>query len=263
MVQLVYRGTQRREQHGVRGATSWTDSLPVALIWAAVPADPWSSSRERQHAHFIDTSTVHAAHLALHHPLVFDYNSASVTDVLRALGYGAPNGITHDEARKVFNYLHNRIYGKAAGGEFSYVIMDEDGDELDPDDAPFSLTGSSSYILDLRDEFEYAGIEVAERLQADVYVFFDSKTVQAVARRLGFDGFVYPDIFQGCEYAARDLFGPDVECDDVRGISDDRDVKGETVWTHRTYRPLVEGAVVDAWASPVEDLLPELPKWLR
>jgi hypothetical protein len=186
-----------------------------------------------------------------------------VADVMRALRYGEPNGITADEVRRVFNYLHNRIYGKAPGGEFSYVVVDEDGEPLDEHDEPFSLTGTASYILDLRDEAAQYGwgdevvgidIKVAERLAADAYVFFDSKTVQAVARRLGFDGFVYPDLFQGCESAARDLFG--LECDEVEGIDDARDVKNETVFTHRTYRPLTEESVVQVWDAPSLTLLP-------
>jgi hypothetical protein len=257
---LYYRGTQRRELGGVRGAQSWTDAIAVALIWSAVPGDPWASSRERRDAHFIETSTVHAAHLVIHHPLVIRETDASVADVMEVLRYGKPDGITGDEVRKVFNYLHNRIYGKAKGGDFSYVITDEDGEELDPSDEPFSLTGTSSYILDLRDEVEYTDNdpEVAGRLHADAYVYFDSKTVQAVARRLGFDGFVYPDIFEGCEYAARDLFGKDVECDEIKGIADDRDVKGKTVFTHMTYRPLSEASVVPVWDAPSLALLPDV-----
>lgn len=262
---LYYRGTQRRDLGGVRGAQSWTDAIAVALIWSAVPGDPWASSRERRDAHFIETSTVHAAHLALHHPLVIRETYMDVADVMRALHYGEPNGITADEVRRVFNYLHNRIYGKAPGGEFSYVVVDEDGEPLDEHDEPFSLTGTASHILDLRDEATQYGwddevvgidIKVAERLAADAYVFFDSKTVQAVARRLGFDGFVYPDLFQGCESAARDLFG--LECDDIEGVDDARDVKHETVFTHRTYRPLTEESVVPMWDAPSLMLLPDV-----
>jgi hypothetical protein len=262
---LVYRGTQQREQHGVRGATSWTDSLPVAMIWSAVPADPWASSRELNHAHFIDTSTIHAAHLNFQNPLALDYNQASVGDIMRALRYGEPDGIADDEVRKVFNYLHNRMMGKAAGGEFGYVVYDEDGGEIDPDDRELSFDMSDSLIRDMRDEFEYADekFEVADRIAADAYVFFDSKTVQAVARRLGFDGFVYWDIFEGCEYAARDLFGKDVDCANIEGIEEATDLKDETVFTHRTYRPLSEESVVPAWDAPSLTLLPELPNWLR
>lgn len=263
---LVYRGTQRLDPGGVRGTQSWTDSLPVALIYSAVPADPWSSSRERNKAHFIDTSTVHAAHLNMRNPLEITRNHTSMSAIMRALRYGEPGGITDGEVSKVFNYLHNRMMGKAQGGEFAYVVYDDDGNEVDPQDRPFSFDMNDSLIIEMRDAVRYAGdmaLTVADQIAADTYVYFDAKTVQAVAQRLGFDGFVYRDIFQGCEYAARDLFGKNTDCRLFEGIDSTRDVKGETVFTHRTYRPLVEGAVVDAWAAPVETLLSELPNWLR
>jgi len=257
---LYYRGTQRRDLGGVRGAQSWTDAIAVALIWSAVPADPFSSLRERTKARFIETSTVHAAHLAMRNPLVFDQNQGSVGDIMRALRYGEPDGIADDEVRKVFNYLHNRMMGKAAGGEFGYVVYDEDGGEIDPDDRELSFDMSDSLIRDMRDEFEYADekFEVADCIAADAYVFFDSKTVQAVARRLGFDGFVYWDIFEGCEYAARDLFGDGVDCANIEGIEEKRDVKYDTVFTHRTYRPMMEASVERVWDASALTLLPDV-----
>lgn len=259
---LFYRGTQRRDLPGFRGATSWTDSIAVALIWSAMPGDSWASSPERSRARLVDTSTIHAAHLALRSPLVFAHNSGSVGDIMRLLRYGEADGLVYDELRKVWNYLHNRLYGRAKGGEFNYVVYDEDGDQLDPYDAPFSLTGSVSWISELRDEQEYADTTeqfvVADRIECDAYVFFDSKTVQAVARRLGFDGFVYPDLFQGCAAAAPELFGESVNCDALAGVTIQPDVNGELVATHRTYRPLDESSVVHLWDAPSALIVPEV-----
>ena len=266
--ELLYRGTQRYVTSGVRGATSWTDSLPVAMIWSAVPGDAWASSRERRVTHLIETSTVHAAKLTLRQPLVIEWMSSSIGDVMRALSFGEPGGITGDEVLRIFNYMHNRMIGKAQGGEFKYIVYDEDGDEVDPNERDFTLDINDSLIRDVRGEFDYAHsaedqFAIADRIAADGYIYWDSKTVQTVLRRLGFDGVIYPDVFQGCEYAARDLFGKDVSCEDMIGVAQDMDINGDEVFTHLTYRPLDEGAAVPVWNELTTTLLPELPRWLR
>jgi hypothetical protein len=252
---VFYRGTQTAQAlRGVRGVTSWTDSLTIALIWSAVPGDVWASRKTR----FIETSTVHAAYLELRNPLVFTSNSASVGDIMRALRYGEPNGLTWDELRRVWNYLHNRLYGRAKGGEFNYVAYDEEGDELDSDDAPFSIRGDISHFTELRDEQEYADkqeqFEIGDQIAADTYVFFDSKRVQEAARRLGFDGLVYWDIFEGCQFAVEELFGPQEDCEQIEGIDVAPDVRYEDVVTHKTYRPLYEDRVIPLWSEPSEAL---------
>jgi hypothetical protein len=253
---VFYRGTQTAQAlRGVRGVTSWTDSLTIALIWSAVPGDVWASRKTS----FIETSTVHAAHLALRNPLVFKHNGASVGDIMRALRYGEPNGLTDEELRRVWNYLHNRLYGKAKGGEFNYVAYDEEGDELGSDEEPFSIQGNVSHFTELRDEQEYAEGEqlfaIGDQIAADAYVYFDSKRVQEAARRLGFDGLIYMDIFEGCQYAAEELFDPrEVDCELIEGIEIDQDVKYDDVPTHWTYRPLYEDRVIPLWSEPAEEL---------
>ena len=252
---VFYRGTQTAQAlRGVRGVTSWTDSLTIALIWSAVPGDVWASRKTR----FVETSTVHAAYLELRNPLVFTSNSASVGDLMRALRYGEPNGLTEEDLRRVWNYLHNRLYGRAKGGEFNYVAYDEEGDELDPDDMPFSLMGNESVFTELRDEQEYAEgaelFEIGDRIAVDTYVLFDSKRVQEAARRLGFDGLVYWDIFEGCQFAIEELFGPQEDCEQIEGIDVAPDVRYEDVVTHKTYRPLYEDRIIPLWSEPSEAL---------
>lgn len=246
----LYRGTQRKEPKGVRKSPSWTPSLPVAVIYSAVPGDPFSHSHPD--AYFLSTSTVHIAELPKNtHVIRLCGNgiSCSFYEVLTQLKYGEPDGITYDEARKILNYMHNRIMGKAAGGEFQYKIVDEDGDEVEE-----SFSFRSSRISEFRDEMEYEEpLEIAERLLADTFIYADAPSFKTAAKRLGYDVVRHADVFVGGISAAESLLGCDVH--ELDGVADDLDLEDEDVPVHETYRPLHEDAIIVKESVPSEELL--------
>lgn len=248
-MQTVYRGTQRAVIEGVRKGESFAYSLGVAIIWSARPGDVWA----RRETQFLDTSTVHTAIVAPRAPLVLSTNNhCTLADVLRRLDY--PNGISDEEVRKIYNYMHNRIIGKASGGEFKYLVVDEEGNERDEDEVPFSFRNPQSMITLAREDWDFdPGFDTAELLIADTYIFADAPAVQRAALRLGYDVLTYPDVFDGGEAAARELLGCDVYRLD--GITEEMDLNGRFVPQHLTLRLLDPAAVAGIASTPTAQLL--------
>lgn len=242
----IYRGTQHQDVKGIQRVPSYTDSLPVAIIWSSTPPDQWTG----REAKFIPTSTVHRATLNAGKMLeLSDYNYESFSMLLQVLKHGKADGITTDEALKVLTYMNNRLLGRVPGGEFKYTVRDEDGELETGENIQISFVDPTTIISEFRDVFEWdPSREVADRLEADTFIFADSKTVQKVARRLGFDALSYVDVFMGGEFVSQKLLGIAVE--DLNGVLMGTEIEGDAVPTHMTYRPLVEGAV-----TPVESIL--------
>jgi hypothetical protein len=160
--------------------------------------------------------------------------------------------MSDDEIRKIFNYLHNRSIGKARGGDFEYQWTDEDGDAIDEDIVPFSLTLPITMISMARDEWDYDR-SVADRFEVDTYALADTPAVQRAALAAGYEAMSYHDVFAGGEYASKELFNRPVETLD--GVEIQRDIKFERVPTHWTYRPLVPSAVEVLRSMPVQEVL--------
>lgn len=241
---LLFRGTQTASHARTsRGIPSWTPSLLVATIYSANPGDVWSS----RPAMFTKTSTVHVARLDK--PRVLDLRglgiTASLSQVLASLGF--PYGIDEDEVRRIYNYLHNRVIGKAKGGEFNYHVFQYGEDEpVHESDVPLSfLTPESAFSWVGRDEWDDdPSMETAGRTEADTFIFADAPAVQRAAKAAGFDAIAYVDIFQGGVYAAEELLGlTEDEFLEAEGIDMDIDLEDEDVVVHDTWRILNSRAV--------------------
>lgn len=250
-MKLYFRGTQSNRPT-VRGVASYTPSLPVALIWAATPGDVWSS---RDPA-WSSTAEVSAGHLKIDKVLDLGSTSLSLDDLLRKLNFQKEGGISEDEVVKIYNYLHNRLTGKARGGVFSYQVHDEDGDLIDESDMPFSLFSPQTPIISAKEDFLWNGPEAASRLRADTFVFADAPAVQRAARRLGFDAIAYEDVFEGGVSASPILLGTPVDALD--GVSMKRDMNGRLVPVHRTIRPLDPGLFEPVWTRGAQEVLQQI-----
>lgn len=244
---MLYRGTQRPEIEGVRKGLSYTTSLPAAVIWSTMPPDVFAHDPKRRKAQVLPGSTVHIAELRTKKVLeLAENNYTSFRDILLRLEYGDRNGIDEEEALKVLWYLHNRIIGRAKGGEFLYRVVDEDGELVDERDLPLSFTDPLTAVSEFREEFEFdPTLETAARLSADAFIFSDAPAAQKVARRLGYKVFLYHDVFAGGEGVSEQLFGIPVY--ELAGVDTEYDLEDDKVPTHETYRELVAGAV-----KPVE-----------
>lgn len=255
-METVYRGTQRAVVEGARKGLSFTYSLPVAVIWSAQPGDEWG----RRKPSFLPTSTVHVAKIDARSPLTLsDESYATLGDVIRLLGYGKPGGISDEEVRKVYNYLHNRLIGKAPGGDFLYALVDEEGTPVGEDDVPFSLRSPETIISwhargawDLAYELDES-LEAADRLTADTFIFADAPAVQRAALARGHDVLVYRDVFAGGERAAMGLLDRQVK--DFAGIRMEYDLESTRVPTHWTVRVLDPKAIVEMSAVPTAEVL--------
>lgn len=253
-MQTLYRGTQRTSAEGVRKAHSYAYSLPVAVIWSARPGDVWSNTKTK----FLPTSTIHMIEANIRNPLKLGerYESFSgLGDILEKLEFETSNGITKQEVLKVYNYLHNRLIGKASGGEFSYVVVDEEGNDIfNEDDIPLSFSHPQTLVSLAKEEWNYEpNIKTANYLIADAFIFADAPAVQRAALALGYDALIYSDVFQGGEDAARELLGKNVQ--ELPGIEIQRDLNGKRVPTHITVRPLSADVIIDAVSFPTEELL--------
>lgn len=243
---VFYRGTRSRDPtKGYLRGLSFTSSFGVALIYSANPGDVWSIQNWKPA--FVEASSVSAAKLDKDPMLDLGGTAATVGDVLRALKY-EKGGITHDEALKIYNYLHNRLVGKAKGGDFKYVYLDEDG-EPGEWDVPLMHTIIS---WEARDDFDVEYEPAANRLVLDSFVLADTPIVQTVAARLGFKSIGYDDIFGGGEEAAKVLLGLEVE--DLQGVRECRDLEWEDVHCHDTVRMLPGAAVDWLWTKPSEEI---------
>jgi hypothetical protein len=251
--ETVFRGTQSENIAGVRNAASFTWSLPVAVIWSARPADIFA---RRPKAAFLPSSTVHMAEIDVRNPLQFDESYISMGEVIQALDYGKADGITEEEVRRIYNYMHNRITGKAAGGEYKYKVLDLEGNDRDEDEVPLSFYAPQSLITLARDDWDFdPTVDTASHVVADTYIFADVPAVQKAAKRLGYDMMVYPDVFEGGESASKELLGRDIKTLD--GVKVGYDIDGHRVPTHITLRVLDPERIIDIIAIPTADVLAE------
>lgn len=225
----IYRGTQRTAIEGCKKLLSFAPSLDVAMIYSAHPGDVWS----RRPAGFLPTSTIHIVEMPNARILNLGEgdNFASFSGILRQLRFGEEHGITEEEARKILNYLHNRLTGRVPGGEFTFKITDEDGDEVE-----FDFSFRETDISQFRDEHFEWDHDTASQLEADTFIFADAPAVRTVARRLGYDALSYEDVFSGAVTAAPQLLGREVE--DLEGVEMNFDIEGRDVPVHQTIRPL-------------------------
>jgi hypothetical protein len=247
----VYRGTRRTIKAGRHGSHSYTD-LPVALIYSAVPPGAWG----KPPAHFLKTSTVHAIELDCRTALdmVNDETWLSFSDVLTYLDYGKPGGITRKEAGRILNYLHNRLTGKAPGGEFQYKVYDPGGEEYEGDIMDM-LRGVTAVAAFKRDFWDYTEgddeedvLSVATLLRADTFIYVDAPTFQKVAQRIGHDCVIYTDVFQGGQYVAKDLLNLD-DIEDIPEVGNAWDLDDDRVHTIATFRPLSPRPIRVLWAK--------------
>lgn len=248
----VFRGTQTHAADRTRlGSTSWTPCLGAAIVWSALPGDPWSSRRSK--ATFIEGSTVSSAKILSKNVLDLPGPSCSFQDVLGALQYEKDNGITHDEAVKVLLYLARRSVGKIRQPPFNYAVFDEDLEErLSDSNVPMlSILHARSWMVEMYEDFQ-DDPSVARRVLADTYAFADAPVVRTAALRLGFDAIRYPDVFAGGPRALEELMG--IEPEEVDCLSEEWDDVAETeggdwVWTHETIRPLVDDIIRIEWSE--------------
>jgi len=253
-METVYRGTQRPTLEGVRKGASFAYSLPVAVIWSARPGDIWLNIKTQ----FLSTSTVHTVQIDPHNPLKLSNKSYTyLGSVLRALGLtddDFADDATSSEVAKVYNYLHNRLIGKAKGGEFLYRVFDEEGERRHEDEVPLSFRHPQSLITLARDDWDYEpSLDTADQLQADTYIFADAPAIQRIAIRRGYDALIYPDVFQGGKSASEELLGCPV--DRLEGIEMDLDLEREEVPVHWTFRPLDERVIVEVMSTPTANVI--------
>jgi hypothetical protein len=254
---LYFRGTQWSDLKGHHVAQSFSPSLAVALIWSAHPGDAFSSHDALRKARYLPTSTVFAVEIDAKNKLSVEENHLTLGDVCRMLKYGTETGISEDEVLRIYNYLHNRLTGKAKGGEFLYRVVDEDEREISDDDIPFSFQNPQTPISIARERFVYdPSLEEADRVTADTYVFFDAPMMKKVALRLGYDAFVYPDLFEGSRYASKGLLN--LDADDLPGVHEDYDLRNDYVLLHDTVRPLDDSIVTIVWQRSAEELVAKL-----
>lgn len=271
-MKTYFRGTLSPDtsKTALGGAQSWTPCLGAAIVWSARPPSPWSSVPGYDRARFEVGSTVTAAEVSAAKVLDLGGPDQSVGEVLRALLFGDEGGITHDEAMRVFNYMHNRLIGKARGGEFKYRVLDSDGEAMDPEDVPLSFSAPETLISMARDDFEYAdsddALAEADRVIADTFIFADTPIVQKVARRLGFDAIVYLDAFGGGPAALRDLMGltpEEVDCLVEHEDPFGDDWRDGSLWYHETLRPLSDDIVRIEWSEPAPKVAEDYVKLVR
>ena len=248
----LYRGTQSPKIKGARKSLSFTPSLPVAIIWSALPGDIWSGRKTQ----FLDKSTVHTIEATVRNPLIISkHGDVSLGDILENLRYGYVGGIDEEEVRKIYNYMHNRLTGKAPGGEFKYNVCDDTGELVDEDEVPFSLISPETKISWIaREEWDAdPSISTGYRVAADTFIFADAPAVQRAAIAQGYDAIVYPDVFQGGEDASEKLFGCDVT--DLDGVWEAEDLDDDDVPMHWTLRLIDPSIVVSQDATPTAEIL--------
>jgi hypothetical protein len=235
---MLYRGVRRPSLKGRIHTESYTDSPDVASIYSASPAT----------YEFGEGASVFPVHLSIKNPVHLPEAQHTFGDVLKVLKYGQPNGITQDEAIKMLNHLVNRESDqnlpfwvsrtKTGLPGFKYTVHDDEGNELDDGDLPFSLTMSQSWLREFRDDFKYMHdnevLENAHRLKADTYAFVDTPRFKAVAERLGHDGVIHQDIFDTVHDTAPKIL--DKKPSEVKGLNENYGAKDYN-YSHVTYRP--------------------------
>lgn len=220
-----------------RTVASYTPLASVAAIYSMRPGDAWG---EREPS-LAQTSTVQPAFIRVRKPIRVHELSTTFGDILRALRYGEPNGITDDEVLKMLNYLHNREVGEASGGDLLYKVFDENEEEVEADWG--DLLHGRTKIQNLRDDIEMdpdSTLDLADRLHAETYAFFDAPAAKRAAERLGYDAFVHTDPFRPGR-ASEILF--DKEGEDLTGVGDEWNLEGEEVPIIDTIRPFSEDQI--------------------
>jgi hypothetical protein len=243
-----YRGTQRPEIAGKLPTRAFSDDPDIASIYAAAPH---GNEMDGLSASYVDGSSVHRAQLAIQNPLdLSDYGHVmTLADFMGEMQYDKPNGMTEEEATKVVNYLINRERdqdrwffepGKTGAGPFRYVYYDEDGDEIGEE--LYSITRVYTPLEQFKDDWEMTYstdqlLEVAARLEVDVYTLVDSPRFKVVAQRLGYDGVIHQDEMSGA-VVAKDLMGKEVA--DIRGLRRGQPQSSQSMdskHVHTTVRP--------------------------
>lgn len=253
---VFYRGTRRPSIDGRLNTQSFASSPDVGSVYAATPSSSWSNPDPS----YLRGSTVHPVHIKMTNPLDLRRYGHQMTfgDYLTAMRYGQEGGMQHDEAIKVLNYLskrYQRTVGMDGRGDFAFKVRRHE-DDYDPevhDSEDLDDEWGSNQIQQLRDDMEYERdpekfIRQGHRLQADSYAFADSPRTKAVGQRLGHDGVIHHDVFQGANVAGPALLGKDPE--EMHGVSmegDDIDNENyDQLPTHETWRPF----------SPAEQIRP-------
>lgn len=254
----LYRGTQLGRVKGRQKITSWTPSLPVAVIYSAEPGDPWINRKTS----FLPTSTVHIGEMSGDTKVLEicgGYINCHFNELLEQLEFGKPNGMTQEEGEKIIRLLHRRYMNEVTmdGGPFKYVVYEDEHleEKLDPEEVPFDIMDPQTLLSwEVLPNFEDDAVETAKTLVIDTFALADLATVRNIARRLGYQAIAYDDVFVGGEYAAPKLLGCDVQ--DI--VDEQWDLEDEDVPVHRTIRPLHKGVIKDIEAVPTAELLPEV-----
>lgn len=255
----LYRGTQYEKVKGKQKVTSWTPSLPVAVIYSARPGDVWA----RRETEFLETSTVHSATVKKGAKILRLCRGSYCTfeHVMEMLQYDKPDGLTHEEGVKLLRILHRRwLDGMTmSGGPFKYAVYEDDDLEyrMDEDDVPLSFLDPETLIsYHVIEEWEYGPEETGRRFLIDAFAVADVAVFRNVCRRLGYEGVTYQDVFVGGTNAAPELLGCDV--DKLEGVREEWDIDDEEVPVHETFRPLNKEVLVDRESTPTEELLPKV-----
>jgi hypothetical protein len=257
-----YRGTQEDTwTRSVRGHSSWTPCLAVAVVYSARPG--------ALGARFLPTSTVFSADLVFERPLELARDT-TLRDIMSALRFGDSGGMTLREVRQTLMYLHKRHVGLAPGGQFSSIVLDEDGEAVEQEHVLF-LGRTQSHIRDFWEELE--GESTPDQLSmgglfiADAFVFADAPAVQEAAIRAGYDAIVYDDVFGGAETALEALTGIKPEQVDCLSLEEDpfsywkdwRDEHDES-WYHQSARPLLPEVVTNVQPMPALEAVARLQR---
>jgi len=242
-MQLLFRGTQtEKSERTARGLVSYTPSLAAAIVYSAMPGDSWRNKE----AHFTPKSTVQV--IQLKKVKVLDLRPlglyAALSEVLGIIGYD--KNISKDEVRRVYNYMHNRLTGRAKGGDFRYKVYDTEGEEVYADSVPLSFPHPQTLIsYEAREEFdEYPSIATTANVVADTFIFVDSPAIQEAAQRLGYAAILYTDVFEGGVKAAKDLLGLSKKnFIAFHGLRRDHDIEQDFVLAHDTFRIISNSAI--------------------
>jgi hypothetical protein len=264
------------------GLLSFTDCLPVAVVYASRPSQTGVA--------FVEGSTVGAARIDMSKVLLLvdpedRHPYTSLDDVLDKLNYGKKGGISDGEVEKIFNYFANRERGKLSQEmqplRYKFYLDNEREYERDwirefgftrsawlgmkeefRDQDWSSSLARDDYFGSEGDEIESEDDDVftwAHRIVVDSFAFGDAPAVQREAARQGFTAIVYQDAFEAGAYAFKKLMG--VRDPDVFDCVEES-FGGEEEWedsmTHLTVRPTSLDHVRWEWQAPAQAVLEEM-----
>jgi 8-oxo-dGTP pyrophosphatase MutT (NUDIX family)/RimJ/RimL family protein N-acetyltransferase len=245
---VLYRGTRRAgNPHGALSTRSYTDSSDIGSIYSGTPGPSYKGGSK-----FGEGANVFPVHMVLKNPLDLTKHGPQMSfgHYLRAMKYGKPNGMTHEEAVKVLNYLSKRhVKDMNMDGESSFKV----NAGMDPwNKVPYEdqsgFMHMSTPLMQARDDFKdmetdtKSAFKHADNIRADTFAFVDAPRTPVVGKRLGYDGIIHRDIFQGVTEAAPNLLGKDPG--EIQALSreydhlaDPEDHGADELQTHITYRP--------------------------